>query len=44
MCWGLTATAVMAAGGVAATGITIWQRRPAAIPLIIAYFTLMEVL
>lgn len=44
MCWGLSATAVMVAGGVVATAVTIRQRRPAAIPITISYFTLMEAL
>jgi hypothetical protein len=44
MCWGLSATAVMVTGGLVATAVTVRQRRPAAIPATIAYFTLMEAL
>lgn len=44
MCWGLSATAVMVPGGLVATAVTVRQRRPAAIPATIAYFTLMEAL
>jgi hypothetical protein len=34
----------MVSGGIVATTVTIWQCRPVAIPVTIAYFTLMEAL
>lgn len=44
MCWGLSATVVIATGGLVATVVTVRQGRPVAIPATIAYFTLMEAL
>ncbi|MGX1101099.1 DUF5765 domain-containing protein [Amorphus sp. MBR-141] len=42
MCWGLSASLTMVGIGTAATVVTAAQRRPAAIPVVIGYFTAME--
>ena len=44
MCWGLSASVAMVGAGVVATAVTAGQGRPAAIPITIGYFTLMEAL
>ncbi len=44
MCWSVGATAVMLAGGTAATLVTARRGDPVAIPLTIGWFTLMEAL
>ena len=44
MCWGAAASITMVGVGIAATGITIHRRMPAAIPATLAYFTVMELL
>ncbi|MDT8858405.1 DUF5765 domain-containing protein [Paracoccaceae bacterium Fryx2] len=44
MCWGLEVTAAMVGGGALATFVTLRRRERVAIPLTLAYFTLMEAL
>lgn len=44
MCWGLAASAGMAGLGAVAAGITRHQGRPSAVPLTLAYFSVMEAL
>jgi hypothetical protein len=44
MCWSVTATVAMVGIGAVATGVTLRQGRPPAIPLALGYFTVMEAL
>lgn len=44
MCWGVGATAVMAAAGVAAAAVTLRRGDPPAVPLTLGWFALMEAL
>jgi hypothetical protein len=44
MCWGLSASVAMVGAGSVAAAVTVRRGRPAAIPVTIAYFTLMEAL
>lgn len=44
MCWSETASVAMVGLGAVATGITVAQRRPRAVPVIFGYFTVMEAL
>ncbi len=44
MCWSMSVSVLMAAGGTAATALAVRRREPAAIPLALGYFTVMEVL
>lgn len=42
MCWSMTATAAMVAGGAAATAVTMRRGEAPVVPIAIGYFTLME--
>lgn len=44
MCWSLTASLAMVATGSAATAWTLHRKQPAAVPVAIGYFTIMEAL
>ncbi len=44
MCWGLSASAGMAGLGAVAVAITMRRGRPSAVPLTLAYFSVMETL
>jgi hypothetical protein len=44
MCWGLSASVAMVGAGSVAAAVTVRRGQPAAIPVTIAYFTLMEAL
>lgn len=44
MCWSMSVSVLMAAGGAVATGLALWRREPAAIPMTLGYFTFMEAL
>lgn len=44
MCWSMGATAIMVAGGAAATAFTARRGDPVAIPVTLGWFTLMEAL
>src|SRR6056297_2785129 len=44
MCWSVAATVAMVAAGSVATGVTARRGEPPAIPLTLAFFTLMEAL
>ena len=44
MCWGFSASVAMVGAGTVAAAVTAKQGRPAAIPITIVYFSLMEAL